>query len=164
MRLGIDIGRVIIGPTIFGIDDTSFIGTTVEEAMTSKPAEQALEVIAHLVERFENNVWLVSKCGPSVQRKTLLWLDHWRFYELTGLPRDHIRFCLKRPQKRLHTDELMITHFIDDRVDVLEHLRGGVDHLYLFGEQKSRAPHWTTAMPSWREAEALIASSNSSED
>ena len=160
-NLGIDIGRVIIGPTIDGPADTAFIGTTIDEAMTSPPAPGAFEAIAELVARFDGRVWLVSKCGPSVQRKTRLWLDHWGFHDATGVPRDHVRFCLERHEKRLHTDELGITHFIDDRVDVLRHLRGGVEHLFLFGEQPNAAPAWAIPVQTWAEVSAWFATRSS---
>ncbi|HWO24359.1 MAG TPA: hypothetical protein VNO30_36695 [Kofleriaceae bacterium] len=123
--LGIDIGRVIIGPVDdHGRADTSFLSGTVERAMQTPPAPGALDSIAQLARAFGGDVWLVSKCGAGVQAKTRRWLAHWRFWDVTGIAPDHLRFCLKRPQKADHCRELAITHFIDDRVDVLEHLRG----------------------------------------
>jgi hypothetical protein len=101
-RIGIDIGRVIIGPTEHGAEDTTFLGRTVEEAMASPPVPGAFETIRALVERTRRRVWLVSKCGPSVERKTLHWLDHWAFHEVTGVPRDQVRFCRQRPEKADH--------------------------------------------------------------
>ena len=77
-------------------------------------------------------VWLVSKCGPRVEEKTRRWLEHHRFFELTGVAEDHLRFCRERPQKREHALDLGLTHFVDDRRDVLHHLGGAVPHLFLF--------------------------------
>ena len=50
-----------------------------------------------------------------------------------------------------HKDELAITHFIDDRLDVLECLRGLVSNLYLFGEQRNadRIPDWAVCVADW---------------
>ena len=148
--LGIDIGRVIIGPTIDGVADTSFLGTTVEEAMRTPPAPDAFAAIAQLVERFEGRVWLVSKCGPSVERKSLLWLDWWRFYAKTGVPRGNVRFCRERRDKAVHAREIGMTHFIDDRLDVLEPMRGEVPHLLAFGEDVGRVPRWAAHVRDWR--------------
>jgi hypothetical protein len=49
-----------------------------------------------------------------------------------------------------------ITHFIDDRLDVLEHLRGFVPCLYLFGHQKAPAPGWVTPVVTWPAALAAM--------
>lgn len=147
--LGIDIGRVIIGPTIGGVEDTSFIGRTAQEALLSPPAPGAFAAVAQLMRRFDGRVWLVSKCGPSVQRKTLLWLDHWRFHEETALPRPHVRFCRERPEKAEHARQLGLTHFIDDRLDVLEAMRGLVPHLLAFGEEVGPAPAWAENVRDW---------------
>lgn len=55
---------------------------------------------------------------------------------------------LERPQKAQHCRELAITHFIDDRWHVLEHLEGVVRHRYLFGlQRKLRSMSGVVAMP-----------------
>jgi hypothetical protein len=155
--LGIDIGRVIIGPVDDdGHADTSFLSGTPERAMETPPAAGAFAAIAQLAEAFDGAVWLVSKCGPRVQAKTRRWLDHWRFWATTGIAPDHIRFCLERPDKALHCHELGVTHFIDDRLDVLVHLRGFVPRLYLFGHQKERAPVWVTPVVTWPAVVAAV--------
>lgn len=153
-RLGIDIGRVIVGPVVGGVADTSFLGTRLEEAMHTPPAEGAFEAIAELVPQF-SAVWLVSKCGESVQRKSLAWLAHHRFWERTGVPEGSVRFCRKRPDKAIHARQLGLTHFVDDRVDVLRHLRGLVPHLFLFGEQERPAPPWVTPLLRWADADIV---------
>ena len=158
-RLGIDIGRVIMAPVQGGKADTSFLSGGWEQAMLTPPSPGAFDGVRMLVAAFGGQVWLVSKAGETVQRKTLAWLEHWDFYRLTRLPPDHVRFCLKRPDKADHCRELGITHFIDDRLDVLEHLRGLAAHLYLFGEQAGEIPGWVTHVRDWTEAmEAVLRS------
>jgi hypothetical protein len=49
---------------------------------------------------------------------------------------DHLRFCFERHEKARHCLDLGLTHFLDDRLDVLAHLEGVVPHRYLFGPQK----------------------------
>lgn len=156
-RIGIDIGRVIIGPVVDGNADTSFLGSSLEEAMLTPPADGAFEAIAELCGQFEG-VWLVSKCGPSIQEKTMAWLRHHRFSARTGVPERNVRFCRKRPEKAIHARKLSLTHFIDDRLDVLTHLREIVPHLYLFGEQERPAPDWVIPVLTWPDVlEALRA-------
>lgn len=68
--LGVDFGRVIhggAGPD--GAADTNFLGTRIGDAIKSLATPGALEVIPQLVAHFEGRVWIISKCGESVQRR-----------------------------------------------------------------------------------------------
>ena len=95
---------------------------------------------------------------PRVQEKSRLWLDHHRFFERTGIPAENLRFCLERPQKALHCAELGISHFIDDRSDVLHHLAGIVPHRFLFGPQRPGMPteHGVVACVDWPTTVAAV--------
>lgn len=118
-KLGIDIGGVIIQPAETA-GDTSFFSSAY---LDTPPVEDAFEAIAQLrEERFGDDIYLVSKCGPGVQQKTLNWLSHRNFYELTGVARQHVHFCRDRADKAPICKRLGIDIFIDDRVDVLRHL------------------------------------------
>jgi len=81
------------------------------------PAEGSFDVVRELVARSGGNAWLVSKCGPSVQKKTVAWLRHHGFHEHTGMPPDQVRFCLERREKAVHAKKLGLTVFVDDRLD-----------------------------------------------
>ena len=157
-RIGIDIGRVIMTPVQGGKADTSFLSGGLEKAVQTPPSPGAFEGVRTLVSAFSGRAWLVSKAGPSVQGKTKQWLRHWDFYGETGLPRTHLRFCLERAQKLGHCRQLKITHFVDDRLDVLEHLRGSVARLYLFGEQPGldEIPDWVTPVADWHETTECV--------
>jgi hypothetical protein len=156
-RLGIDIGRVIIdGPSHPGGGDTAFFQGE-EAAMLATPEMAgAVDSIARLTGLLNGRVWLVSKCGPRVQARTLRWLEGHDFYRRTGLPRDHVRFCLTRPEKRGHCQELGLTHFVDDHPEVHNAIRGTVDHQYFFGPQADPVPGYGVQATSWADAERLI--------
>jgi len=147
--LGIDIGRVIIAGDATDREDTSFFGKAVEYVLTTPPCDGVFEVLPDLVRQFEGRVWLVSKARPRVQRKTRAWLAYRKFFERTGIASDHLRFCLERNEKADHCRELCITHFIDDREDVLQHLEGIVAHRYLFGPQPTQTPPGIVHVDSW---------------
>lgn len=132
-RLGIDIGRVIIGGE--GAD-TQFLDGDEASAMATPAVTGALEAIAQLMALFDGNVWLVSKAGPRIQARTRRWLDERRFFDVTGVSREHLRFCRERREKAEHALTLGLTHFIDDRFDVLHHLEGLVPNRFLFGPQR----------------------------
>lgn len=159
-RLGIDIGRVIIdGPSRRGAGDTAFFQGD-EAAMLATPEmEGSVVAIASLVELFAARVWLVSKCGPRVQARTLRWLAGHDFYRRTGLPPVNVRFCLTRPDKRIHCEQLGLTHFVDDHPEVHGAIRGFVDHQYFFGPQPQPVPGYGTHARDWAETEALIRAS-----
>jgi hypothetical protein len=118
--LGIDIGGVIIS-RLRDATDTSFLS---DNFLDTPAVPDALEVIRRLVnERFNGRVFLVSKGGPRIQAKTRRWLKHHRFFEVTGVKPKNVHFCLERSEKAQICRKLKITHFIDDRVDVLDSLR-----------------------------------------
>jgi tRNA(Leu) C34 or U34 (ribose-2'-O)-methylase TrmL len=156
-RLGIDIGRVIIdGSSHPDGGDTAFLDGDEATMLATPEMPGAFTSIARLVTAFGGQVWLVSKCGPRVQARTLRWLDRHDFYARTGLAADHLRFCRARPDKRLHCVELELTHFVDDRLDVHEAIRGTVDHQYLFGSPGRPTPSYVRSTATWAEAERLI--------
>lgn len=157
MILGIDVGRVLIAPGDNDRPDTSFIDGPLEAALDTPPCVDMFDVVPALVERFEGRVWIVSKCGPRIQQRTLQWFGHHRFFERTGIPRGNVRFCLKRSDKAIHCRELGITHFIDDRADVLEPMAGIVPNRFLFGPQRGRIPAGMRHVMTWREAMRAIA-------
>jgi hypothetical protein len=171
MRLGIDIGKVIInGPAHPEGGDTAFFTGDTARMLRTPAMPGAFEAIARLVTLFDGRVWLVSKCGERVERRTLQWLEHHDFAGRTGIPPEHVRFCRQRRDKAIHCAELGITHFVDDTLEVHDALRGLVPHLYLFGPMAPGAPNapsaqsapdatppaWITHTPTWSSAEQAI--------
>lgn len=161
-KLGIDFGKVIISPTVNGVADTSFLGSSLEAAMKTPAAKGAFEAVKALVDSFQGQVWIVSKCGPSVEKKSRAWLEHWDFYERTGVSPDNLRFCRKRPDKAPICRSLGINHFIDDRLDVLSPMRNDVKRLFLFGEQRKslRIPNWAEPVENWAELLSALSLTN----
>lgn len=126
--LGIDIGGVLIDKVNDGTD-TSFFS---QNYLQTTAVPGAFGVIRGLVaERFGERVYLVSKCGRKTEAKSLEWLKYHRFYEVTGVPSGNIRFCRERHEKAGICEELGVTHFIDDRLEVLSYLTS-VSKLFLF--------------------------------
>jgi len=126
--LGVDIGGVITD-RVNDNTDTSFFS---DNYLRTTAVSNVFEALRRLVdERFGERVWLVSKCGRRIQEKTLNWLRHHDFYYQTGVRAEHVRFCLERHQKAGICEELGITHFVDDRLEVLRNLTT-VGNLYFF--------------------------------
>jgi hypothetical protein len=154
--LGVDVGNVIICAA-GGVEDTSFLSGSEEEAMQTPSSQGCFEALARLCEAFEGRLWIVSKAGPRVAARTLRWFEATRFFEITGIDPRHVRFCRERREKREHCVELGVTHFVDDRVDVLKHLLGLVPALFLFGpDAPARAPAGMQGVTGWSKAERAI--------
>ena len=155
--LGIDVGGVLVDRAAED-SDTSFFGG---RPMETPEVEGAFAAVASLAELFEYRVHVVSKAGPKISALTLEWLRLRGFYERTGLSPGNVRFVRKRPEKAPICEELGITHFIDDRPDVLECLTT-VDHLYLFVGGLGANPAPTRVSPvlhvaeSWQQIEHHI--------
>ncbi len=126
--LGVDIGGVIIDRVNDGTD-TSFFS---DNYLQTTAVQGVFDALRQLVDkRFGDKVCLVSKCGKNVEAKTLRWLDHHRFYDLTGIGRGRVHFCRERNEKAGICEKLGVTHFVDDRLEVLGNLTM-VGTLYLF--------------------------------
>ena len=97
-----------------------------------------------------------------MQKVTLDWLSKTDFYARTGLCSDHVRFCLEREDKKSICEEIGITHSGDDRIHVMQILRGTVPNLILFTppEDKRYAPGFVTHAGSWGEVLEAIATTS----
>lgn len=140
--------------------DTSFFS---DRFLETPAVADAFDTLAHIVRStFEGRAHLVSKCGPRVQQKTVQWLDHHRFHDITGIAPECVHFCRERPDKAPICARLGITDFIDDRLDVLEYLTT-VERRYLFQPREKdyrRAlglKGAITVVQSWRELAVQIA-------
>lgn len=147
-RIGVDVGRVLVEGLVPGADTSFFTGGD-DDLVATPEVAGALDGLARLVDRFDGRVWLVSKCGPRIQERTLRWLSGNDVYALTGLDPEQVRFCRARPDKAVHARRLRLTHFVDDRPDVHTALADLVPHRYLFGPQHGPAPAGCVATPTW---------------
>jgi hypothetical protein len=149
-RIGIDFGGVIVR----NLHEDTGEDTSLRSSSGSEAARDgAFDAIRQLCSACDGRVWIVSKAGPRMQERTLAWLQSVNFFSRTGLQPDHVRFCLQREDKTSICRELEISHFIDDRVHVMQILRGVVPHLCLFGEQGAErlCPPWATFATNWLE-------------
>ena len=93
---------------------------------------RAIEGVAALCAGpFEGRVHIVSKAGPKIAALTREWLARTKFFDITGVSASNVWFVRKRVDKGPLCDELGVSHFVDDRLDVLGHLTS-VAHRYLF--------------------------------
>ncbi|MEJ0022884.1 MAG: hypothetical protein WDN76_05170 [Alphaproteobacteria bacterium] len=130
--LGVDVGGVLIDRIRADGSDTSFLS---ERFLETPAVEDAFDTLVRLGrERFGQGICIVSKCGPRTEDKTRLWLAQHRLLDMLDLDEQALHFCRKRPDKAPICKRLGVTHFIDDRMDVLVHLTS-VRYKILFGPQ-----------------------------
>jgi hypothetical protein len=137
--LGIDIGRVILDRRNKKTDPSFFE----ENYLQSTPHPDTFDQIRNLqMKYFKHDVHLISKCSRKIQDRTLSWLAHHNFCTITGIHRSQVHFCRAHPQKVEVCKKLGITHFIDDRLEILSYLIGLVPHLYLFSPQEKEVERY----------------------
>lgn len=124
MRIGIDIGGVIIGG---GGDDTQFFGDDFWNTPELPGARQAI----YELHRAKHEIHLISKCGPKIENRSIIWLGTFGYIP-SPIRQHHIHFVRKRELKAPMAQALELDIFIDDRQDVLDHMVGTVPHLILF--------------------------------
>jgi len=122
MRIGIDIGNVIIGGQ--GVDTTFFT----EDYLKTPEVEGAWQALSLL--RHKHELHVISKCGIVVEAKSLKWLDVNGFY--WSLKAHRIHFVRKRHLKAPMAQALELDIFIDDRQDIIDSMQGIVEHPILF--------------------------------
>ena len=103
--------------------------------MKSKGNEGYIEAIKILIAEFgKENVFILSKCGSNVEKKSREWLDHTEFFEKTGFDNSNLLFCKERSEKASICKNYKINIFIDDRMDVLQYMKNeDVSLKILFG-------------------------------
>lgn len=118
MRIGIDIGGVIIAQDT---DEPDLFFT--DEFLRAKPFTNCFEIIQKLVEKFgQENIFIISKCGLAVQKKSIQWLKDKDFFSITGFDPANINFCFERHEKAPIAGRLNLNYFIDDRYSVIKYL------------------------------------------
>ena len=155
--LGIDIGGVIA--PMAGPDSEGFFGP----AWLDTPViPDALDVIARLnTDPFEGRIALVSKASKTIASRARNWLHNIDFFTRTGVTATNLYFVEERADKAPVCQSLGVTHFIDDRLDVLLHL-GSVDHRFLFtgasdATTRPAVPEGTIeVVTSWKEVQAAL--------
>ena len=148
---------------VLGLD----CGNVILSQMNGTPVPGALDAIQKIVasglftKDQQVNVWIVSKCGQRVADLSKGWLKDLNFWNFTGIPDNQIRFCRTRSGKDPICTELGITHFVDDRLDVLDCLQT-VRNLYAFNprqhqiEQFSHVLARTHKVHNWQELTQLL--------
>ena len=115
MRIGIDIGGVVIGGPG---NDTQFFTDDYLKTPAMKSARMSITTLNRLHE-----VVFISKAGPKTAAKTKEWLFENAFFWKAGVSFDQLVFCRERWQKAPIAQMLELDVFIDDRKDICDSMR-----------------------------------------
>lgn len=152
--LGVDIGNVIINHRLSDPNDKAFHEEYYSTIPETKDVFASLKI---LNEYFDGRVYLISKCSEWAQEKILHWLADNHFYQKTGIKRDHAYFVRERHEKDGVCRKLGITHFVDDRLEVLSHMIESTPHLFLYQPNKDEVHTFAaflskvTVVEDWKE-------------
>ena len=145
MVLGVDIGNVIINNrSVSGV----WKNVTEEEYLAFPPTEGVFDALKKLNEHFDGNVYLISKCSEWAEDKIIKWLTNHDFYMKTEIDPSHIRFVRERHEKDAVCRVLGVTHFIDDRLEVLSHMVSSTPQLFLFQPNTEEVKLFESFLPS----------------
>lgn len=157
--LGVDVGGVIFDQASLpagDINDDAFFAVP--------PVTDSIESLAALNQGiFKDAIYLVSKynieTGPEGIRA---WLERQNFYDRTGIPREHLYQCAERREKAPIVRELGITHFVDDRAEVMSYFADFVPNLYHFQSLLEDREKWAIKIPNlifvdnWKDLTAML--------
>lgn len=122
MKIGIDIGKVIIGGNPG--DDTTFF---TDQFLDTPEVTGAYKSVAAL--RKKHEVHFVSKCGLNIELKTVDWLNE---YGYASMLEGRTHFVRRRELKAPMAEALQLDIFIDDRIEILQCMEGIVEHRIQF--------------------------------
>ena len=159
-KIGIDIGDVIIDGVKNERTDTSFLG---DQYLQTTAVPGAFETIKALVDsQFGNRVYLISQCSEKVEMRIRRWLDYHDFHNLTGVSHGRVWLCRTPAEKIRLCGEIGITHFVDDKLEVLSYLVNIVPNRYLFRSKPREIAKFPRFLPqvtqvqSWEEIAKLL--------
>ena len=118
--LGVDVGGVILDFIPYMNTDRSFDGPNY---LSTPEVTGSIDSLAKLNKDklFVGRIHLVSRFKHD-ERRIKEWLEYINFFGRTGIPESHFHPCKERKDKAEIARSLGVTHFIDDRAEVLREM------------------------------------------
>lgn len=138
---------------ILGVD----LGWTVVNNRTKEPYPDAFRVLKRFALEWDN-VYIISKVNEEQKLRSLVWLRDWDFHRNTRIPKENLFYCAERQDKGVIADTLSLTHFIDDRAEVLAFMAPDIEK-FLFNPRPNDVVehfnflHNTKIVKDWKEIE-----------
>jgi hypothetical protein len=145
---------------ILGID----CGDVIFHTWNGTPLPGAFDTLKAIVDsgRFEK-VYVISKLNPLLHFTFSGRLWYFNFWKYTGIPKENLFYCRHHEDKAAICEKLGVTHFVDDRLRVLDNLKT-VDNRFAMNPRLSRrqlkkypeALKDATVVESWHELSPLL--------
>lgn len=149
--LGVDLGNVIIDHLGFGTTPEFF---HMGDYNIIPPVPGVIEALRQLnEERFGSEIFVVYNATDVADQKIISWLRAHDFFSKTGIQSNRVRRTQNGRNKLSVCQMYGATHFVDDRLEVLSHLVGKVDNLYLLRPQLKEIVQFETSLSSVRQFE-----------
>ncbi|MCC2631934.1 MAG: hypothetical protein K0S20_633 [Patescibacteria group bacterium] len=144
MRIGIDCGGVLLA----NYDRQTGRNIPFNESFFEYPEiDGAVESVKRLVDIFgQENVFLVSMVSEERRPGLLEWLKGIGLIGEDSFTESNLYFCRRNADKAGICSKLGITHFVDNRLEVLRHL-SHVPHLYLLQPSQHEMDTFTASVP-----------------
>lgn len=145
MKLGLDIGGVIVEELKERIDPNDWNKVFLQVPFLAG----VFEALASLKKCFGREIFIVSKISENLEPLSREYLRYHRFFEQAGISPDHLYYCRTREEKAPICRGLGITDFVDNRLEVLGQMAGGVPRRYLFcpdAGECARFPEFLTSV------------------
>lgn len=155
-ELGIDFGGVIIDVWQHGNEELFFS----DNFLDTPEVEGAFQAIRSLRKHFAA-IKYVSHCSNENRARFIGWLRVHDFYEATGSKPEDTTFCMHRSDKAGICEALKLSHFIDDRLEILSSLTS-VKEQYLFQPRKEDLQEYgdylnmVQVVQSWKDLKKLL--------
>lgn len=157
--LGVDVGGVILDFIRERGTELDFQG---ERYLETPEIPGAIDAIARLsAGKFKREIYLISRDRNGPER-VVAWLKSKNFFERVGIPEGNFNHCFERAGKAPICKAIGITHFVDDRAEILETLAPFVPNLYQFQSLDEDREAFAGKVPgltfveSWVELEKLL--------
>ena len=121
--------KILLKDIVLGID----LGGTIHHKNDKKetvPMPGSFEVINKLRQKVKA-VYIVSRVTDEQSYRAYKWFQKFNFFEETGLTPNKVHFCYERRDKAPICQRLGVSHFIDDRPEVMSHMDYGVEKLIM---------------------------------
>ena len=157
VRLGVDIGGVL-KPHRTRETEPGFVASL----ETTVPVPGSIESLRRLARGgFGPRIWVVSKIREENEEPLRVWLGRNGFLDDGLVLLSDVHFCRERADKAEIARHLRLTHFVDDRPEVMSHMDPAI-HRVLFQPDRDDAARFAPLIrgvplvETWDAAEAAL--------
>ena len=128
--LGVDIN----GPIVERLEPFNLFNLPGDRHYPTRLVDGAVDALQTLRQAFDT-IYVISVCRPRQIKHSRAFLEKHDFYQRSGIRFEDVHYCFGKGSKAPVCAQLGVTHFVDDRLEVLSSLES-VPHKFLFDGRK----------------------------